>query len=96
MKKQRRKYRLKKRRNTTLEEYNRMYQEQNGTCAICGKEETARINDILCHLSIDHNHITGKVRGLLCKKCNSGIGFLDGDSGIDLLLKATAYLQERN
>lgn len=54
----------------TTEEYNRLYDDQDGRCAICRQPEDIR------SLSIDHNHKTGKVRGLLCRNCNSAIGLL--------------------
>lgn len=68
----------------TPEEYERRFSEQNGLCAIC------KLN--LPKLAIDHDHRTGKVRGLLCRKCNAGIGML-GDS-FERLLKAASYLRK--
>lgn len=66
------------------------YKRMDGVCSICGKRETAKG----LSLSIDHNHRTGKIRGLLCGKCNKGLGgFKDKPQ---LLLKAVKYLQERN
>src|SRR5689334_6819967 len=50
----------------TLEEYQAMLEEQEHVCAICGGTDTKR-------LSVDHCHITEKIRGLLCRKCNSGL-----------------------
>lgn len=64
-----------------------MVRKQNNLCAICGEKE---IVEDRC-LSIDHCHKTGKVRGLLCRTCNSGIGFLKDD--IYLLKKAIKYLK---
>ena len=55
------------------------------TCAICGKPEVGR------RLNIDHDHATGLVRGLLCRKCNAGIGLL-GDN-IEGLEAALEYLR---
>lgn len=64
-----RKLHLKHRYNMTLEEYEEMLVEQNGVCAICKLEcESGQ------RLSIDHNHQTGEVRALLCKKCNRHVG----------------------
>lgn len=69
--------------NFTLEEYNRMYEKQEGKCAICG------INyPVLC---VDHHHSTGKVRGLLCRKCNLLLGNANDDMLI--LSKAIEYLR---
>ncbi len=77
--------------NMTLEQYESMYISQNGCCAICGKsnEEIAAsgVKKLLC---VDHDHTTGKVRGLLCDKCNRGIGMLDHN--IIYLSKAIEYL----
>lgn len=72
----------------TLEEYEAMYEIQNGLCAICNKEETNKL------LAVDHCHGTGKVRGLLCAKCNQGIGHFNDDS--NLLERAIKYVQGNN
>jgi len=69
----------------TLEDYQYMYDEQGGVCAICGTNEDKRM------LAVDHCHETGKVRGLLCTCCNTGLGkFRDSP---DLLIKAVEYLE---
>ena len=68
--------------NLTRQEYEGMIDQQGNCCGICGK-----------HLDkpyIDHCHKTGKVRGVLCNKCNWGLGMFDDD--IDLLASATSYL----
>ena len=54
----------------TLEDYERMLQEQDGKCAICEEVNFDR------SLAVDHDHVTGAVRQLLCSKCNIAIGFL--------------------
>ena len=72
----------------TLEDYNRMFGEQNGCCKICGKHQ----QDLKASLHVDHNHTTGKVRGLLCHHCNVGIGHFEDN--IALLSNAIAYLGE--
>ena len=72
--------------NFTFEEYKKLVSEQNNLCAICNKKEEKR------SLSIDHSHVTLKVRGLLCKKCNSGLGFF-GDN-IFVIEKALKYLKK--
>lgn len=77
----------------TLNEYNQMNEKQDGMCAICGEKETRRNRyTITCRLTIDHCHIKKQVRGLLCHKCNNGLGqFRDR---IDLLEKAIIYLKK--
>lgn len=81
----RRKSMYKMRYGITLDEYETMLQRQNGVCAICK-------NGSLCYLTVDHDHATGMVRGLLCKSCNTMLG-LAGDSVL-ILKSAEAYLGE--
>jgi Autographiviridae endonuclease VII len=63
-----------------------MLKQQRGKCAICKTEPYE-----LKRLSVDHCHEAGKVRGLLCVKCNAALALLGGD--LVLLKKAIAYLQ---
>jgi hypothetical protein len=77
---------LKRLYGITLEEYVEMFDNQNGVCAICKKECKTKNS-----LSVDHDHTTGKVRGLLCNACNRAIGML-GDNA-DILRKAAEYLE---
>ncbi len=65
------KNRIKTRYNLTVEEYDAMVEAQGGVCAICGGVETHPSRK---RLSIDHDHKTGKVRGILCYSCNTGLG----------------------
>ena len=53
----------------TSDNYNQLFQQQKGHCAICGKHQSK----LKRRLDIDHNHKTGKVRGLLCNYCNKVI-----------------------
>lgn len=69
--------------NITLEEYRKLLEGQNGVCKICGKSDSKA-------LSVDHSHITGEIRGLLCQKCNSGLGMFNDSP--ELLNKAIEYL----
>lgn len=66
----------------TLEEYDLMYSNQKGRCAICNEKKSK--------LCIDHNHTTGEIRGLLCKQCNHAIGLLK--EKITSLRSAISYL----
>ena len=66
--------RLKCEYGITLEDYNKLFDEQNGCCAICGKHQS----EFKRPLSVDHDHNTGKVRGLLCTPCNNGLGVYEG------------------
>jgi hypothetical protein len=68
-------YRLVKNFGITLEEYNKMFDEQKGLCYICSEADTVK-------LAVDHNHNTGAIRRLLCKKCNVAIGLLKEDPQI--------------
>ena len=55
----------------TIEQYNEIFESQNGVCLICGNIETRTRRGKPTRLAIDHCHISGKVRGLLCSACNS-------------------------
>jgi hypothetical protein len=70
--------------------YENLLNLQNGKCAICGLLEKEHRNKVL---NVDHNHVTKKVRGLLCNNCNRGIGHLK--DSISNLQKALEYLKER-
>lgn len=78
----------------TAEDFDRMLAQQSGVCAICGSDEpnahgrTGR----KFRLSVDHCHSTGRVRGLLCQRCNRAIGLLGDDVG--LLQAAIDYLKK--
>jgi hypothetical protein len=78
----------------TRHEYAKMFHEQNGVCAICSKPETATRNGKIKALAVDHNHQTGKVRGLLCSDCNTGIGKLKEDRNI--FVSAIRYLDKHS
>lgn len=72
-----------------IAEYERLVAAQGGVCALCGKTcSTGR------QLAADHCHAGGHVRGLLCSKCNTGLGMFDDDPV--LLSKAAAYLAGAN
>jgi len=81
-----------------LDHLQAMYELQEGACAICGTNgdlpysQDQRGFGGKGALILDHDHSTGELRGLLCRKCNSGLG-LFGDSAA-LLVKAAAYVME--
>ena len=80
-------FKLKAKYRITMVDYQSLMGEQFGVCAICGEKEANTE-----YLAVDHDHITGEVRGLLCKRCNKGLGFfLDKP---DLLVKAIVYLKK--
>jgi hypothetical protein len=85
---------LKYKFNITLADYNKLLKNQNNTCAICNKKETRKDyrTNITRSLSIDHNHKTGKIRGLLCSKCNNAIGLFNDN--VTILNKAINYLKK--
>lgn len=77
-KKYAREYRLNKYYNLSLEDYDKMFEAQNGCCAICGQPETTTTKFGATRLiSIDHDHKTGKIRGLLCTYCNTRLGWYE-------------------
>lgn len=80
----------------TVEDYDRMFCEQNGVCKICSKPETKtnKKTGKIEYLAVDHCHATGKVRGLLCMSCNVTLGRVEDDIGI--LSKMIKYLQDNN
>ncbi len=72
-----RKRRLKHTFGMTLEQYNEMFANQHGCCAICSRHQS-EIKQTLC---VDHNHLTGKIRKLLCTGCNHAVGSIREDIG---------------
>lgn len=71
----------------TTVNYDRLYQVQQGRCAVCKKHQT----EVKKRLGADHDHTTGKIRGLLCDPCNRGLGLFKDN--IELLLAAINYLE---
>lgn len=72
----------------TLKDYNKMWELQEGCCAICRKHQS----EFTQRLHVDHCHSTGKIRSLLCFNCNTGIGQLKED--IEILKEAIKYLEK--
>jgi len=86
---------LKKRYGITQEQYLVMLAEQDGKCAICGREESALSRSgKIKPLAVDHCHTTGKVRKLLCFNCNNGLG--DFNDNVVSLARAIAYVKEHS
>ncbi len=73
--------------------YLALEKEQGGLCAICGRSESQTVNGTPLRLAVDHDHTTGRVRGLLCKACNMGIGKFGDDP--DRLQQAVDYLRKQ-
>ena len=72
----------------TVEEYETMLHSQGGSCAICGATEPGSRTK---NFPVDHCHTTGAIRGLLCTKCNRGLGLFNDDT--DRMEQAVKYLK---
>lgn len=79
---------LKYKYNLTADEYQNLLTKQNGVCAVC-KVLLVGLNSR--QTNVDHNHVTGKVRELLCSRCNIGLAYIEDN---DFHLKAVAYLKK--
>jgi hypothetical protein len=85
---------LKKSYGVNLVWFNHQFDLQKSVCLICKHPETTMIKGKTISLSVDHCHNTGKVRGLLCKPCNQGIGLLRHNP--TLLQSAIDYLRKHD
>jgi hypothetical protein len=83
-----RNYALQEKYGISLDEYLQLYDKQEGICLICHKRQENK------NLSVDHNHKTGEIRGLLCNNCNFGLAYFYDD--ISILEKAIEYLKKFN
>ncbi len=72
----------------TADDYNKMFQSQDGKCWICQKHQSV----LKKRLFVDHDHSTGKIRCLLCQRCNFAIGLLDESK--ETFLRALSYLEK--
>lgn len=88
-----RKSNIKRKFKISVEQYEELFVKQKGVCAICKNPETDinYVNGRLQKLAIDHNHNTKVIRGLLCAKCNKGLGSFRDD--INYLYSAIDYLK---
>lgn len=89
----RRRLQLKADYGITPEQYDALLEKQDGVCAICRKPESAERDGKVMRMPVDHCHHTGRVRGLLCHRCNRAIGLLGDDS--EILRSAIRYLSVR-
>lgn len=74
----------------SLDDFNLMMQQQNESCAICLVKVEDTKNKALV---VDHNHLTGEVRGLLCSNCNTGIGLLQESQ--EVMQRACNYINSQ-
>lgn len=84
---------LRRRYGLTLEQYQEMLARQGGRCAICGSPPDPTGVKAASRLHVDHDHVTGANRELLCGRCNQGVGFFRDDPAI---LRAAAEYIERH
>jgi hypothetical protein len=85
-------YDLKKAYGITMDQYNQMSTEQEGKCKICNVHISEINHKKKKHLCVDHCHKTKKVRGLLCDKCNRGLGLFSENT--DRMKRAIEYLTD--
>lgn len=79
---------IKSRYGVTSEQYHEVLEAQGGGCGICGRPTADRKGQNRLH--VDHDHLSGNFRGLLCARCNTALGKFDDD--VDTLQKAISYL----
>ena len=92
IKKYKRAWHLLKNYGLTIEDYNKILGDQNNKCPICDEKlKVIGINDVR-KPNIDHCHVTGKVRGILCHRCNKALGLLRDD--IQIIERALNYIRK--
>lgn len=84
-----RSYWLKHTYGITIEDYENLLEAQGNRCAICGITEPSGYN-----WHVDHCHSKGHIRGLLCSKCNQGLGLFNDNT--EVMRNAIKYLEDRN
>ena len=80
---------LQKNYKISVQEYEDQFRAQTGICAICKRTDLSGRR-----LAVDHDHETGRLRGLICLKCNRGLGCFDDNK--EFLANAVTYLKEAN
>ena len=86
-------YNLKHNYGMSLAEYRLLESQQEGLCIICGDAPSGASGSGQ-RLHVDHNHQTGKIRGLLCSRCNTALGLFRED--VSIISEAIAYLLRHN
>jgi hypothetical protein len=81
-------YAIKRRYKITTEKYEEVFLLQNGCCRICGTHQSKLDK----RLNIDHSHVSGAFRGLLCGNCNRALGMLNDDPAV--IRKAALYIED--
>lgn len=89
----RRDYKFQRLYGINLSDYEKMAESQGHACAICGSTEIRSVYSEKPRLVVDHNHVTGKVRGLLCCACNGRLSAVEDEQ---FMLLAKEYLRERD
>ena len=82
---------LKRAYGMTFEEFENMLSEQNNCCAICGTNKPSKTRGRVKRFHVDHDHKTGKIRGLICKSCNIALG--EVEDNIHILKSMIQYLE---
>jgi hypothetical protein len=78
------KYSIKKLYGLSLEDFENILELQDGVCRICKRPDR--------RLCVDHDHTTGKVRGILCATCNKGLGLFQDNE--NLMKEAAKYIED--
>jgi hypothetical protein len=89
-----RKHSIKTYYGVSWEEYLNIYQKSDGKCSICATPLSVHKEQNKETACVDHCHTTGKIRGILCRTCNRGIGYLRDSP--ELLKIAAGYLEKHN
>lgn len=83
---------LRKKFGLSWEDYLTLVKKCKNKCEICGTPQ----EDLKRRLAVDHNHLTGRIRGMLCLPCNQAIGMLKSDIGVNLLKAAIKYINKKD
>ncbi len=85
-------YKRRQQSGVTPQQVEALLAKQRGVCAICGQpERTSNRGNRVSELAVDHDHTTGTIRGLLCARCNLGLGYFNDD--VNLIRRAQRYLE---